>query len=338
MTTPRPSRPAHRAYPAPTAPTARVAPTPRTALARTARTTRTARPARVLAAVLATGALLATAACSGGGGGATAGADTAASPLTERRAADRPVAERPVAERPLAQLPLPQRPLAQQTTTPSASPHLTEAGARSALVTEADLEDDWTQVKNAATWRDSLLIGQVDAAEFLTGKSDAADCQRLLDALYDDTLLGRPSGASALTGFQEGESRLLYQVAAYRQADLDKSLDWLESLPERCDQFTVTGGDGGERTVQVVEASLPKEGDARQGLTVTVKGTTAGDPVTLTLDVAAVRVGTAAFTVTNGGLAGADHDSTGTAVQQGTQRLKDVLAGRTPKAQPGQLD
>ncbi|MFF8970761.1 hypothetical protein [Streptomyces sp. NPDC014995] len=289
---------------------------------------RTARPAHVLAAALATGALLATAACSGGGGGATAGADTAASPLTERRAA----------ERPLAQLPLPQRPLAQQTTTPSASPHLTEAGARSALVTEADLEDDWTQVKNAATWRDSLLIGQVDAAEFLTGKSDAADCQRLLDALYDDTLLGRPSGASALTGFQQGESRLLYQVAAYRQADLDKSLDWLESLPEKCDQFTVTGGDGGERTVQVVEASLPKEGDARQGLTVTVKGTTAGDPVTLTLDVAAVRVGTTAITVTNGGLAGADHDSTGTAVQQGTQRLKDVLAGRTPKAQPGQLD
>jgi hypothetical protein len=114
----------------------------------------------------------------------------------------------------------------------------------------------------------------------------------------------------------------------------------MESLPETCDQFTVTGGDSGngERTVQVVEASLPNEGDARQGLTVTVKGTTDGDPVTLTLDVAAVRVGTDAITVTNGGLDGADHDSTDTAVQQGTQRLKNVLAGRTPKAQPGQFD
>ena len=87
--------------------------------------------------------------------------------------------------------------------------------------------------------------------------------------------------------------------------------------------------------MQVVEASLPKAGDARQGLTMTMTGTSDGDPVTLTLDVAAVRVGTDAITVTNGGLGGADHDSTKTAVQQGTDRLKDVQAGRTPAAEPG---
>lgn len=227
--------------------------------------------------------------------------------------------------------------MAEQTGTASPDTPLTAQGAQTALVTEGDLEDDWNQVKDAATWRDSLLIGKVDTADFLTGKAQAADCQRLLDSLYDDDLLGKPSGASALTGFQQGDARLLYQVAAYSGDDLDDSWSWLKSLPTECDQFTATG-DGGERTVQVVTASLPKEGDARQGLTVTVKGTSDGSPVTLTLDVAAVRVGDDAITVTNGGLGGADHDSTETAVQQGTQRLKDVLAGKTPASEPSEFD
>ncbi|KAF3469814.1 hypothetical protein [Streptomyces sp. Tu 3180] len=274
-----------------------------------------------MAAALATGTLLLTAACSGGDAGPAAGPATATT----------------VAERPLA---------AQTTTppsTPSASPtsNLTGTGARNALITEADIEDAWTQAKDPRSWRDSLLIGQVDAAVFLDGRADADVCQRLVDSLYDETLLGRPSGASALTGFQEGDSRLLHQVAAYRKADLDKSMQWLGSLPDTCDQFTLTGsdgGDGGERTVQVVEAPLPEEGDARQGLTVTVKGTSGGGPVTLTLDVAAVQVGADAITVTNGGLDGADHDTTRAAVEQGTQRLTEVLAGRTPQPTPSGVE
>ncbi|MFF0114376.1 hypothetical protein [Streptomyces prasinus] len=264
-----------------------------------------------MATALTTGALLLTAACSDGDGGSAAESETASVPATRTTATS-------------------------PTATPSASPtpDLTEAGARSALITEADIEDYWDQVDNPQKWRDALLIGEVDAAAFLSGKSEAADCQRLLDSLYDETLLGRPSGASALTGFEEGDSRLLYQVAAYRKADLDEAMKWLKSLPDTCDQFTLTGGDDGERTVQVVEASLPAEGDARQGLTVTVKGTSGGDPVTLTLDVAAVQVGADAITVTNGGLDGANHAATEAAVGQGTPRLEQVLAGRTPQSTP----
>ncbi|MFI8306424.1 hypothetical protein ACIF80_23880 [Streptomyces sp. NPDC085927] len=304
MTTPRPTvRPSRATVARACAPrpVARPFATPRA----------TTLPVRVLATALTTGALLLTAACSDGDGGSAAESETASTPATQTTTTS-------------------------PTTTPSASPtpDLTEAGARNALITEADIEDYWDQVDNPQDWRNSLLVGDVDVAAFLDGKSEAADCQRLIDSLYDETLLGRPSGASALTGFEEGDSRLLYQVAAYQKADLDDAMKWLKSLPDTCDQFTLTGGDGGERTVQVVEASLPEEGDARQGLTVTVKGTSSGDPVTLTLDVAAVRIGTDAITVTNGGLDGANHNSTEAAVGQGTPRLEEVLAGRTPQSTP----
>jgi hypothetical protein len=273
-------------------------------------THRPPRPFRVLASALAAGALLTTAACADGDDSGPDRGDTT-EVTTE----------------------ISSSPLAQQS--PAA---LTPAGARAALVTEADLEDDWTQVKNAATWHDSLLVGQVDVADFLTAKADAADCQKLLDRLYDDELLGKPSGASALTGFKEGESRLLYQVAAYGKAALDTSFAWLKSLPVKCDQFTAKDGSGGQRTVQVVATSLPKEGDARQGLQVTVQGTSGGEPTKLTLDVAALRFGTDAITFTNGGLDGADDDTTEQAAKLGAARLEDVQAGRTPSADPSEID
>ncbi|MEU6141882.1 hypothetical protein ABZ848_16135 [Streptomyces sp. NPDC047081] len=257
---------------------------------------------RVLACALSASALLTVAACSDDSdGGSSAASDIAASPL------------------------------AVESATPA---RLTEAGARAALITPADIEDDWTQVKDAATWRDSLLVGRVDVADLLTAKTNAADCQKLLDSLYGDELLGKPSGASALTGFEEGESRLLYQVAAYQRAGLDASLAWLKELPVKCDQFTATDAKGGKRTVQVIDQPPPEAGDTRQGLRVTVKSAT----TTLTLDVAAVRVGSDAITVTAGGLDGGEEDSTERAVQLGTQRLKDVLAGKTPTANPGQFD
>jgi hypothetical protein len=280
---------------------------------------------RVLAAVLATGTLLTTAACSSAEDSASTGSETAGAAV-----------ERALA----AQTESPTSPQSSPTSSPTSSPasELTETGARNALITGEDLEDGWTQVENPQEWRDSLLVGQVDVAAFLQGKSDASDCQQLVDSLYDETLLGSPSGASALNGFEEGDSRLLYQVAAYQKSELDESMKWLRSLPDTCDQFTVSGGDSGDRTVQVVDMALPEEGDARQGLTVTMKGESGGEPVTLTLDVAVVQIGANAITVTNGGLAGADHDTTSTAVEQGTPRLQAVLAGRTPTPTPSGVE
>ncbi|CAL9670014.1 hypothetical protein SUDANB105_07450 [Streptomyces sp. enrichment culture] len=275
---------------------------------------RPSRPARVLAAAVAAGALLATGACSDRDDKANQSSDASASPTAGQSRAAAPAARR--------------------SPSPSPSATLTESGAKTALITEADIEEDWTQVDNAEKWRDGLLIGTVDVHEFVTGKADAADCQRLLDGLYGEDLLGKPSGAFAVTGFEEGDSRLLYQVGTYDQSDLDDSMEWLASLPDECDQFTVTGSEGDERTVEVIETSLPDEGDARQGLEVTVKGTADGEPTTLTMDVAVVRVGTDAITVAGGGLDGGAQDSVNAAVEQGTGRLEDVLAGRTPAASP----
>ncbi|MFC7846333.1 hypothetical protein [Streptomyces sp. NPDC057382] len=270
-------------------------------------TRRSPRLVRTLTTALAAGTLLATAACSDGG-------DTDGGTRVTGVEASQVAGER-------------------QTPSPTAT--LSTEGARTALITEADIEDDWTQVKDteAENWHDNLLIGKVDVNDFISGKNQAADCQRLMDSLFDDDLLGRPSGASALRGFVQGDSRLLYQVASYDRTDPQDSLTWMSTLPEKCDQFTVTDG-GDKRTVQVVETSLPGVGDARQGLRVTVQGDAGGDPATLTLDVAAVRVGDDAITVTAGGLDGDENDSTKQAVEQGTQRLQDVLAGKSPAASP----
>lgn len=205
---------------------------------------------------------------------------------------------------------------------------------QAALITENDLEGNWNQVKGAADRGGTLLIGKVDVAQFLTAKANAADCQRLLDALYDDDLLGKPTGASALAGFEQGDARLLHQVAAYNRVRLSAAPAWLKTLPVRCDQFTATDAKGGRRTVQVTSASVPKQGDARQGLHVRVQGTANGEPATLTLDVAAVSVGSDAITVTAGGPAGGAHPSLELVVRKGAQRLKDVQAGLTPAPGP----
>ncbi|MEU0071122.1 hypothetical protein ABZ027_16490 [Streptomyces sp. NPDC006332] len=272
---------------------------------------------RFLASALVAGVLLTASACSDDDGDGQGPQDVASPVADGTRAAS---------------------PLTATSPSPSGGPRLTVAGARAALITEADIEDDWTKVADAASWRDTLLVDKVDVADFLTAKADAADCQRLLDSLYDDDLLGKPSGASALTGFEEGDSRLLYQAASYDDKALVDSLDWLKSLPTECDEFTAIDSAGDKRTVQVTENPVPKEGDARQGLQVVVQGTADDVPTTLTLDVAVVRVGTDAITVTAGGPHGGASDSVERAVQQGTPRLKDVQAGRTPPADPSEID
>ncbi|MEU2426426.1 hypothetical protein ABZ619_36380 [Streptomyces sp. NPDC007851] len=268
--------------------------------------TRPSRPARVVAAALAAGALLATAACAGGSAGSGA---AAVSPAAERSPAS-----------------------------PSPTAALTGAGAQAALITPADIEDNWQLATDAATWRNTMLVGKVDVAGFLTAKADAGDCQRLLDGLYSDSLLGRAPGASALRGFTSDTARMLYQVGDYGADSLNATLTWLKSLPEKCSQFTATGKNGDKRTIQVVSWQVPNVGDARAALTVTVQGTSDGQPVTYVTDVAMLRIGASGAAVTNGALDAVDHDSTTLAVRNGAQRLKDVLAGKTPAPMPSQFD
>ncbi|MFB7650967.1 MULTISPECIES: hypothetical protein [unclassified Streptomyces] len=278
---------------------------------------RPSRPARLVASALAAGALLTTAACSDDAAGSGTASDTAA----ERARSASPAAER--------------APAAQPTGSPrTPTPTLTESGAKAALLTEGDLEGDWNQVQDADKWRDQMLVGEVDVSDFLTARTDASDCQELLDGLYGEKLLGEPSGPSAVTGFEQGDSRLLDQVAGYDRGGLDDRLEWMDTLPQKCDQFTATDSEGEKRTVQVTEASVPEVGDAREGLHVTVQGSTGGSPATLSLDVAVVRVGTSALTVTGGGLEGDQADAVEQGVRQGTDRLKTVLDGGTPSPQP----
>ncbi|MEU9184763.1 hypothetical protein AB0D14_09385 [Streptomyces sp. NPDC048484] len=253
----------------------------------------------VLVPALAAAALLSTAGCSGGGGvGATDEAAGGVSPVAARSPSPSPSV--------------------------TVAPTLTEVQAGSARITSADLSDDWTRTKGAATWRDTLL----------KGKTGNADCQRLLDGLYAENLLGEPVGARAVTGFDDADdgAQLRYQVGAYDRAALDDSLAWLKTVPKVCGQFTATDARGGELTVRAAAAPLPGLGEAHEGLRVTVNGDGGGWPAVLTLDFAAVRVGDSALSLANGGLGDIDPDDALDAAQAGTQRLQEVLAGRTPAA------
>ncbi|WP_428935020.1 hypothetical protein [Streptomyces sp. ACT015] len=251
-------------------------------------------PARVLSssalAVLAAGTLLASAGCSAG-------------------SADGP-----------------QRKGGGHTSSPSARPSapaapaagaLTDAQARAALVTEADLGDPWAPTQGAATWRDTML----------KATADAPDCRRLLDALYTDDLFGGASGTRAVIGLDDAmdEAQLRYQVLALPRADVDRTLAWLRELPRTCRHFTAKGTGGAPHTVEVADARLPEVGDARQGLRVTMKGPAdQEDAAVLTLDVAAVRVGDDTITVTDGGLGDVSADVTGAVARLGAQRLAEV--------------
>ncbi|MEU3984818.1 hypothetical protein AB0F77_32950 [Streptomyces sp. NPDC026672] len=202
---------------------------------------------------------------------------------------------------------------------PGAEPGLTADQARSALIGDADLGGSWTPTEGAATWRDGLL------------KSAAATpaCQRLMDVLYADDLLGDASPPPAVVALDDGEdqAQLRYQVASRTPADVDRTLAWLRTLPQECAGFTTATVAAGPQSVQVAPAELPPLGDDRQGLRVTVTGQTPdenGEPVVLTLDVALVRVGDDAITVTTGSLGADTADTTAQALQQGTQRLTQI--------------
>ncbi|MFG2886457.1 hypothetical protein ACGFYV_29845 [Streptomyces sp. NPDC048297] len=192
---------------------------------------------------------------------------------------------------------------------------LTDAQAQAALLTETDLGAPWSATRGAATWRDGLL----------KATSDAAPCQRLMEALYTDQLLGGPARVAVGLDDADTNAQLRYQIGARRPSDVDAALAWLKTLPEQCARFTATTQTGLTEDVRVVDAPLPEVGDARQGLHLTLATTTSDDEdVLLTMDIAAVRVGEDAFALTNGGLGDVPNDATQAAVQVGALRLADV--------------
>ncbi|WP_432117259.1 hypothetical protein [Streptomyces sp. bgisy032] len=194
---------------------------------------------------------------------------------------------------------------------------LTEAQARAALLTEADLGEPWRPTRGARTWRDGLLKATTEDPE----------CQRLLDVLYTEELFGAPQGPHATIGLDAAgtDAQLRQQVAAHPPADVDRRLDWLKSLPDRCGRFTAATPRGGIQEVEVGEMPLPPVGDARQALRVTLAGETEDGELTyLTMDIAGVRVAEEAITVTHAGLDEPYAEVTQQAVGMGAERLAEI--------------
>ncbi len=208
-------------------------------------------------------------------------------------------------------------PSASATSSPAAAPTLSEAQAQAALISETDLGEPWTPTQGAATWRDGML-------KATTG---SADCRRLLDALYAEEIFGADARTLATVGLDDtwDQAQMRYQIVAHRPADMDRTLAWLGTLPQKCGQFMSTTAHGATQGVQVHAIELPEVGDARQGLRVVLDIPTDYDePLTLTLDIAAVRVGADAIAVTTGGLGDVPTDATRAALDLGIRRLADV--------------
>lgn len=208
----------------------------------------------------------------------------------------------------------------------SASPNtqLTDSQAKSALIGISALGAQWKAGAGSAS------AGTQDA--LLRSRTDKPDCQVLLDRLNSVDLFGAGPTAKSTEAFTESSrnARLTYQVASYRPDALDKAMDWLKTLPAGCDAFTATDPSGNKVNGQVVATKMPDVGDDRIGLRTTLATTVQGLKATLTLDTAAVRVGSSAVTVTNGGLDGAEGSATEQAVRKGVPRLTEALAGKTP--------
>ncbi|MFC5669116.1 hypothetical protein [Streptomyces incanus] len=249
----------------------------------------------LLASVLSVSALLTTAACS------ALGSDTAG-PAVPASATASPSAVTSAAE---------------QSSSAAPEPGLSGEQLRAALITETDLGQPWVPTRGAATWRDGLL----------KSSTKNADCRRLLDVLYTEKLFGVPAGPGAVVALDDAYSgaQLRYQVAAYPPADVDRTLKWLGGLPKKCGKFTATAKKDGVQKVEVDALTLPEAGDARQALRVTMTGETSDHQLTrLTLDVAVVRVGEEAITLTNGGFGDVASELTQVIAEFGVNRLTEI--------------
>ncbi|GAA1928425.1 lipoprotein [Streptomyces sodiiphilus] len=205
---------------------------------------------------------------------------------------------------------------------------VTEAQARAALITDEDLPGQWSPADDGGT----------PAGRMLRGKAGAAACHDLISGLRDNDVVGPGSGATADRTFRGGDSTLSYQVAAYQEEAAVQGLERIKRLPAKCDDFTLTDAHGHRATAQVTGVSLPDTGDDSAGVRMVLDTEVEGLAATLTLEVAAVRVGPNVLTVVNGGLDGADEEATRTAVDTGTDRLREVMDGGTPRSTPGEFD
>jgi hypothetical protein len=221
----------------------------------------------------------------------------------------------------------PSAPAAPRASEPAARPSapvaaaLTAAQAQAALVTQTDLGEQWTPTAGAATWRDGRLKA--------TSAAKSPDCQKLLDLLYAEEPFGADAEVRARAGLDDTwtDSQVHEQIVAGSPEDVDRTLEWLGSLPRTCAEFTASAVTGVEQQAKVTEAELPgTAGDARQGLrlTLTVPGGEDQEDSTLTVDLAVVRVGDDTFVLTHGGLGEVSAETTYTVAELGAQRLTEV--------------
>ncbi|MGD3105486.1 hypothetical protein [Streptomyces sp. YGL11-2] len=191
------------------------------------------------------------------------------------------------------------------------------------MISPSALGAQWNPATGGATRQDALLQSKVNKA----------NCQTLLGRLESGNLMGATPTAKAAEAFNEPSrnAKMTYQVASYSEADADKGMAWLKTLPNVCDGFTAVDPSGNKAIGQVVQTSLPNAGDDRFGVRMTMASTVQGLRTTLTLDAAAARIGPNVISVTNGGTGGAGSADTQQAVQSGVQRLQRVLAGKTPQ-------
>ncbi|MGM1080100.1 hypothetical protein ACS0VI_28240 [Streptomyces sp. H28] len=251
----------------------------------------------VLVSALSVTALLTATACSAEDG--TAARSAVSAPASTPASAASPAAEQP------------------SPTGSAEASVLSAEQVRAALVTETDLGEPWIPTRGAATWRDGLL----------KATAQDADCRRLLDALYTEDLFGDPTGPHAVVTLDDAysDAQLRYQVAAHPSAEVDRTLDWMASLPGTCARFTATATGAGRQEARVEELPLPEVGDARAALRITLSGRTPdGADSHLTVDLAAVRVGEDTITLTNGGLGEVLPEITRAVAQFGTERLTEI--------------
>ncbi|AXI87291.1 hypothetical protein ACOZDF_25740 [Streptomyces griseoincarnatus] len=223
-----------------------------------------------------------------------------------------------VPEPPAATTPSPSATASPSAVTGRSTPVLNDEQLEAALITEADLGPPWAAAQAPALWRDGTL----------KATADDGDCRRLLEVLYTEEPFGVPAGPRAsvtLDDTAEG-TQLREQIGAHGPEDVERALEWLRTLPERCERFRAKTARSGAQDVEVTELPLPDTaGDARAALRVTLTGGGPdGAPARLTVDLAAIRVGEDAIVLTNGGFGEVRAEVTQAMAQLGADRLAEV--------------